>query len=104
MLAKRGILAFSPELGRQGRSSETFFIKTSTELKQVILENYVWMKYTMLKLQESNATIQMQNIYEPRRYQLDETNIILTLELHKSLTQKVAVPSLNSAMTEVPCH
>ena len=86
MLAKRGILAFSPELGRKGKASETFFIKTSEELKHVILENYVWMKYTMLKLQESAAAIQLDNIYEPRRFQLNQTNIILSLSFHKSLT------------------
>ena len=58
----------------------------------------------MLKLQESNTSIQMLNIYEPKRNLLNETTIILTLELHKSLTQKVSVKSLDSGFSEVPCH
>jgi hypothetical protein len=50
MLGKHGIYALSPELGTDRATSEEFFIKSPTVLRDTIKRNYHWIFYTILKL------------------------------------------------------
>ena len=82
MFAKHGIYAMSPELGTNKKQSETFFVSNSNDLKDILVQNYKWIQYTMLKLLPQ-FEVNILNIYEPKRVHLNQTNIILSLDLHE---------------------
>jgi len=52
MLHEMGVFAMSPELGLQLQESETFFIKNSDDLENVIKDNSKWIWNTMKLLFE----------------------------------------------------
>ena len=82
MFAKHGIYAMSPELGTQERYSEGFFVAEHWQLKKIVGDNYGWIRYTMLKLLPS-FNVGIRNIYETKRVFLNQTNLILSLNLFK---------------------
>ena len=51
MLYEHGVYAMSPELGSSNSASDVFFIKDANVLKQLLEQNFVWIEYTVAKLQ-----------------------------------------------------
>lgn len=85
MFAKHGIYATSPELGSDQKSSEKFFIEDPNQVKILLMENYGWIRYTILKLLPS-FEVNIQNVYEAKRVFLNQTNLILSLNVQKKET------------------
>ena len=82
MFAKHGIYSMSPELGTSNKNSEKFFVASHADLKDILYQNYRWIRYTILKLQP-HFDVDIINIYEPRRIFMNQTNTILSLRLNE---------------------
>lgn len=51
MLGVCGVVALSPELGIKNRNTDSFFIKKPEDLKELVVQNQIWIFNTMKKLQ-----------------------------------------------------
>lgn len=50
MLGAQGVIALSPELSSSSKKSDAFFIKEKSVLRNVLTENFGWIRYMMNKL------------------------------------------------------
>ena len=99
MLGNRGIYAMSPELGTADKNSEEFFIQDRGKLKQVVSDNYPWIKYTMLKLLPS-VSVKVTNLFEPKRANFNSTSLVLKLQFEKNSLKFNALAD----NTPISCH
>jgi hypothetical protein len=88
MLAVHGIFAMSPELGTSDKASEAFFIESPQVLKDVLYQNYVWIKQTSLMLLKF-VSLDVKNVLEQKRKLFESTKIIVDLDINsdKDLTE-----------------
>ena len=47
LLAVKGIISLSPELGNASKSTHSFFLDNFLDLKYLVQENYNWILYTI---------------------------------------------------------
>jgi hypothetical protein len=47
LLAVKGIISMSPELGTASKTTQSFFLDNFLDLKYLVQENYNWILYTI---------------------------------------------------------
>jgi hypothetical protein len=47
LLAVKGIISLSPELGTASKTTQSFFLDNFLDLKYLVQENYNWILYTI---------------------------------------------------------